>query len=653
MRRFPLLLIVFCLMVFPAFGQSIHNGPHDPDAARSDMSNVTLPMVVDGENMATEDFALNAAGGTLIYYSTTTASDIGGFNALTSTEFFPETSTVVSGVTTTKAVFGQQITPDGEPGLTFMPAGYAVVHFTAESSTKDVYVTPTMWVRKADTSVIQLATATTPITVTTVKAAHDATLEVSEDVQLDATDRIFMRLYMQASAAPAQDVTIYFGGENSTHIHFPVSTDIFARTDGKNTSLEYINFNTALGANPAYQAGRMYYDYLEGVLAFMPIINGPILQIGQENWIWAYNNTGSTITNGQAVYIDSALAGTVPLAKLAQADAVSTSDVIAVCTNDVANAAYGFFTTQGKCNSLDTSGFSAGDLLYLDSATAGTLVNSIPATGYVVQVGRVVTSDAANGSVYVKPVTCGSLCEARFADAVRAPYLDITGNIYASGTAQIMGETLIATSTDAGSFDLQVGGRVYASGLNSHILKVDTLGDVLTLRYSGGTDIRLESRADYAGIYAYKLSDTSFKPLVLGYSASGGNVLIGTATDDATNKLQVAGSVMKSSGLTEKWLSTGESGSVANAGTLSVSDYTVGQEDSGTIYVCDRTGLGFAKFFFYGTTTVEEQDSNGAFTITKDTASKINIYIDSGAIVLQNNIGASRFFKIHVEGFDY
>lgn len=236
------------------------------------------------------------------------------------------------------------------------------------------------------------------------------------------------------------------------------------RSDGSNSDIISITFNTTAGT-PTYEAGKLFYDATEGVLGFMPILDGPILQIGQENWIWAYNNTGSTITNGQIVYISGAIAGTIPTASLAQADAVGTSHPMGVCTNDVANGAYGFFTTVGKCNGLNTSAFSAGDDLYLSAGTAGSFTTAIPAyPNFVVHIGKVLSSHATTGSIYVHIISSGSNVRAEFADdvniqgKVRSAWAEITGDISASGTTRLAGPLLIGTTTDDEVHKLQVVG---------------------------------------------------------------------------------------------------------------------------------------------------------------------------------------------------
>lgn len=182
--------------------------------------------------------------------------------------------------------------------------------------------------------------------------------------------------------------------------------------------MSYVNFITTAASNPSYLAGRLFYDKNEGGLAFMPIIDGPVLQIGQEQWIWAANNTGADISNGSAVYIDSAIIGIIPEAKLAKADATATSDGIAVATHDIPDGTVGFFTSMGKCSGINTTAWSAGDSLYLSVATAGALINTIPATGSIVRVGKVLT-DNASGAIFVNPRVSGSLEEARFFSSVK------------------------------------------------------------------------------------------------------------------------------------------------------------------------------------------------------------------------------------------
>jgi hypothetical protein len=146
----------------------------------------------------------------------------------------------------------------------------------------------------------------------------------------------------------------------------------------------------------------MYWDSTEGTVSVnLDTTNGVTLSLGTEQYIRVVNKTGSTITDGQVVYINSAQ-GNRPTATLAQANALSTSKVIGVATQNIANNAEGFITTSGEVHNYNTSGFTAGDVLYVSDTTAGALTNTPPTTpNFVVSVG-VALNSTVSGAILVK-----------------------------------------------------------------------------------------------------------------------------------------------------------------------------------------------------------------------------------------------------------
>jgi hypothetical protein len=94
--------------------------------------------------------------------------------------------------------------------------------------------------------------------------------------------------------------------------------------------------------------------------------------------IIARNSTGVTLTKGQIVYLSGAT-GNRPNAVLAQANNVNSKKSIGWVTANIANNSDGFVAVSGSAHDLDTSAFTAGDLLYLSSTVAGGLTNIIPA----------------------------------------------------------------------------------------------------------------------------------------------------------------------------------------------------------------------------------------------------------------------------------
>lgn len=170
--------------------------------------------------------------------------------------------------------------------------------------------------------------------------------------------------------------------------------------NGKPTVQGFLfNTNPTVGA---FAEGKLYYDYVYKTLA-CNIDTDVNLQIGQETMVRAVNNTGSNMLNGQAVYLSGA-SGVFPTIALGKADALATSYVVGVLTQNINTGTEGFATVRGVVHDVDTSAWNAGDNLYLSDATAGALTNVEPTPPSIsIRVGRVIVKDATVGSIYVNP----------------------------------------------------------------------------------------------------------------------------------------------------------------------------------------------------------------------------------------------------------
>lgn len=157
------------------------------------------------------------------------------------------------------------------------------------------------------------------------------------------------------------------------------------------------------GSNPAYTEGLLFYDKQEKVLSFYGSEPDITLNIGEEQWVRVRNNSGSTIIDGQVVYISGAISDD-PTIALAKADNISTASTIGFATHDIENNTIGYVTISGVVHGLDTSAFSAGNPLYVSATVAGDVVNT-PPTGavYRVSIGTVTRSHVSSGSVLVHP----------------------------------------------------------------------------------------------------------------------------------------------------------------------------------------------------------------------------------------------------------
>ncbi len=148
--------------------------------------------------------------------------------------------------------------------------------------------------------------------------------------------------------------------------------------------------------------GTIYWDAANRTAALIDGDGDTTLQIGQEQRILVHNNTGSTLTDGQVVYVTGST-GNLPSVSLADATSETTSAAtVGVITESIANGADGFITTSGIVNGLNTLAFNEGDLLWLGT-TPGAFTNVKPASpAHLVLIGYVIKKAGGNGSILVK-----------------------------------------------------------------------------------------------------------------------------------------------------------------------------------------------------------------------------------------------------------
>lgn len=168
-----------------------------------------------------------------------------------------------------------------------------------------------------------------------------------------------------------------------------------------NVETNFVQFDTAAAENSAL--GKMYWDDGDGVPA-VGLKGGLVtLQIGTQEYARVYNDSGTTLTKGQAVYISGAQGNRVAV-KLARADVEATSfGTIGLVAETMTSGAEGFIIVSGALYKLNTLGLVAGATVYLSPTTAGALTTTKPqAPDQLVVVGWVERVDNNVGSIYVK-----------------------------------------------------------------------------------------------------------------------------------------------------------------------------------------------------------------------------------------------------------
>ena len=110
---------------------------------------------------------------------------------------------------------------------------------------------------------------------------------------------------------------------------------------------------------------------------------------------------GEALSKGDAVYV-SGVSGNTPVVSKADADDASKMSAFGLAEDDTSNNAAVNVVTFGTLYELDTSAFSAGDTVYVDT-TAGGLTNSAPTgeSSLIQNIGKVIRSHASAGSIKV------------------------------------------------------------------------------------------------------------------------------------------------------------------------------------------------------------------------------------------------------------
>lgn len=165
-----------------------------------------------------------------------------------------------------------------------------------------------------------------------------------------------------------------------------------------NDDIGQIDFDTAGGSDAV---ARLVWNDTDGTLNLGLKGGNVILQVGQEEVLRVLNNTGSTLSSGQVVYITGA-SGQRPTVALALATSDATSSkVLGIVTETISNGAQGFVTTSGLVRDINTVALTEGAVVWLSASTAGGMTSTRPTQpNHSVMVGYCVRSHSTQGMIY-------------------------------------------------------------------------------------------------------------------------------------------------------------------------------------------------------------------------------------------------------------
>jgi hypothetical protein len=243
----------------------------------------------------------------------------------------------------------------------------------------------------------------------------------------------------------------------------------------------YLEFNTGT-TSPSLVSGRVFYNNDAHSLSYYPDGGkNVIVNMGQQQYIRVYNNSGTLISKGAAVKIQSAING-LPNITLAIASGHSTNNqVVGLAASDIASGSDGFVIANGILSGLTINTFNIGDIIYLSDTTPGGYVAStlsLQTSSRSNQIGYIIETGTTNGQIYVSILN----------ENINSTITDIErnileGNVISTGTYEFTGITTASTTS--------VNVALMRGWIVNNTYSYATAPEVINVYYTGGTNIAI------------------------------------------------------------------------------------------------------------------------------------------------------------------
>jgi hypothetical protein len=244
-------------------------------------------------------------------------------------------------------------------------------------------------------------------------------------------------------------------------------------------TVDYIIFNTGT-TSAATVAGTVYFDNTEKALSYNSSINqGVTVNLGQQNYIRVFNNSGTDIPRGKALEILSSYSG-LPSVTLA-VNKNTGFNIVGVSAEIIPNNSEGIVITNGIISNIELTGVTVGSLVFASDTIPGKLDDytkflTFPLSARTNNVGYVVQTGVTTGKLFVNINNENSVLS--LTDLERNV---LEGNTLSTGLFEFTGMTTASTTTfNVAPLKGWIVKNTYEYALTP---------DVLAINYTGGTNI--------------------------------------------------------------------------------------------------------------------------------------------------------------------
>jgi hypothetical protein len=293
----------------------------------------------------------------------------------------------------------------------------------------------------------------------------------------------------------------FSAGEKDVYVVYPSDKAVYKESGSEVVNLNSIQFDV-LTAHPSHSEGLVWYDNIHKTLNYYAQETDLVHEIGLEEQQRVYNNSGATISKGQPLYFSGNFSGYPTVGK---ADATDSAKYNAqgLAAHDIENNSYGYMTTSGLVEDVDTSGLTAGQNFFV-GLTPGAVQNDSPVyPNYPMCLGWVVSSNASTGILLVNQQNHSVNSFRVKSDTHLGGDLIVSGDLTVQGTQTINDSTSIqiasafnyfnagdtigesgTTFTGSGLDDGTFVGHFTGTSSTSYYVRIDGTGTPDTFEWS-------------------------------------------------------------------------------------------------------------------------------------------------------------------------